>query len=320
MVDRTVSRRLLVTGGFCVGGAALLGVAEHETHGSEAHSTPSTPTSSTGRPTAPTTAATPTAPPTVSVPRTPAQLTAKLDAYRRVRGGTFGVALHDARGDQTFNYGASWRTEMFSAVKVLIVATALRRCQERGIALTSAQTADVHAAITRSDNRAASALLTWAGLGNVQRVARLYGLTDTVIRGGTEAGQPDWWGYSTTSADDMLTLLRGVVSGTSVITAANGRYLKSLMSQVIPAQRWGVCAPPLPTNLAWRTKNGWGRRDDGYHANSIGHITGNGRTYNAVILSRSPHRPVYTVERQYAFDTVNGISKILYDAMAAPLR
>ena len=81
-----------------------------------------------------------------------------------------------------------------------------------------------------------------------------------------------------------------------------------------PGKGRGVCAPPLPTSVRWSTKNGWGGRDDGYRANSIGHISGNGRDYEAVVLSRTPH------DLAYARETVSGVSTILYDAMASPLR
>ncbi|WP_148043355.1 hypothetical protein [Flexivirga caeni] len=108
--------------------------------------------------------------------------------------------------------------------------------------------------------------------------------------------------------------MTGVVWGTTVLTVANRDYLKSLMAQVIPAQRWGVCTPPLPTSNAWNTKNGWGPRPGGYRLNSLGHIGGHGHNYNAVILSRAP-RGFY-----YGRDTVGGVSRILYAAMAAPLR
>lgn len=274
-----VGRRMLVTGGLAAAGMSLLA-----------------------------------APAADAATLTRAQLTAKLTAYQRSRGGTFSVGLYDRRNYSVFKYRPTWRNETLSIVKVLIMATVLRRCQERKVNLTKTQAEQAYAMITRSDNDAANALLTWAGVSNVRRVAGLYDLTSTVIQGGTTAGASNWWGYSTTTARDQLRLIHDVIWGTSVITVANREYLKRLMAQVTPTQRWGVCAPPLPTSNAWNTKNGWGPRTGGYRLNSVGHISGNGRDYVAVILSRAPEG------YYYGRDTVNGISKILYAAMAHPLR
>ena len=275
---RPVDRRLLVTGGLWLAGTSLLATPEAE-----------------------------------AATLTRAQLTAKLTAYQRSRGGSLSVALYDRRNYSVFKYHPTWRNETLSIVKVLIMATVLRRCQERKVNLTKTQAEQAYAMITRSDNGAANALLTWAGVSNVRRVARMYDLTSTVIQGGTTAGASNWWGYSTTTARDQLRLIHDVIWGTSVITVANREYLKRLMAQVTPTQRWGVCAPPLPTSNSWNTKNGWGPRTGGYRLNSIGHISGNGRDYVAVILSRAP-RGFY-----YGQDTVNAVSKILYAAMAHPL-
>lgn len=278
MTNSSVTRRLVVAGGLSTVGAVLLGASTADAAG-----------------------------------MTATQLTAKLKAYQSSRGGTFGVALYDRRNHHTFTYQGTWRNETLSIVKVLIMATVLRRCQERKVNLTSTQVSQAYAMITRSDNTATNALLTWAGVSNVRRVAGLYGMTSTVIQGGTTAGASNWWGYSTTTPRDQIVLMTGIIWGTTVISVANRDYLKRLMAQVTSSQRWGVCVPPLPTSNAWNTKNGWGPRTGGYRLNSVGHIYGNGRTYNAVILSRAP-QGFY-----YGRDTVNGVSKILYAAMASPL-
>lgn len=317
MVNPAVSRRLLVAGGLGAGGVALVGVLKHEAHGSATPAATRTTTASP-RPTAAPAAtrsesATPSAPTTVATPRTPAELSAKLEAYGRSRGATFSVALRDRRNRAVYSLRGTWRSETLSIVKVLIMATVLHECQERGTSLTPQQVGQASAMITRSDNDAADALLTWVGVAEVREIAKRYGLASTVIQAGTEDGEDDWWGYSTTTALDQLRLLTGLLGGSSVLSTANRNYLTGLMGSVTPPQRWGICTPPLPTNVRWTTKNGWGGREDGYRANSIGHISGNGRDYEAVVLSRTPR------DRAYARDTVSGISQILYDAMASPL-
>lgn len=278
MAKHIVTRRTLLAGGITVAATAALGAA-----------------------------------PAAAAPLTNAQLTAKLVAYQRSRGGTFAVALYDRRNAKTFSYLPTWRNETLSIIKVLIMATVLRRCEERRVNLTATQLAEAAAMITRSDNTATNALLTWAGVANVRRVAGLYGLKSTVVQGGTVAGASNWWGYSTTTALDYLGLMNGLVWGSPVLRPANSAFLLSFMRRIISTQRWGVSVPPLPVGLGWETKNGWGPRSGGYRLNSVGHIWGNGRNYSAVILSRAP------AGFFYGRDTVNGVSKIVYGALAQPL-
>ncbi|WP_265447240.1 serine hydrolase [Flexivirga meconopsidis] len=254
------------------------------------------------------------APQSASAAITGAQLHARLGAYDASRSGPVAVSVHDRRTRVSWSYNGTWHNETLSIVKVLILATVLRRCQERQVSLTSTQRSQAVAMITRSDNSATNALLTWVGVASVRRVAGLYGLTSTVIQGGTTAGAASWWGYSTTTAADQASLMVKIVWGSSsVLTTANREYIKSLMRQVISSQRWGVCAPPLPTSNQWTTKNGWGPLSGGYRLNSIGYIYGNGRDYAAAILTRSP------AGYSYGLTTINGVSKVLYDALAQPL-
>ncbi|MFC6707590.1 serine hydrolase [Flexivirga alba] len=222
----TVSRRLLVAGGLGVGGAVLVGVAEHQAHGPGKSSATRSATPSIDAPLSSSTTATASAPPTVSTPRTPAQLSAKLEAYQRSRGIRLGVALYDHRVNATFTHEGSWRTETFSIIKVLLLAAVLRRCQEQSLSLTPEQAGLARAMMAESDNKAADALLTWVGVAQVRRVARLFGLTSTVIREGTTEGSSNWWGYSTTTPTDQLKLLRGIWT-TRILTAANRDYLKT---------------------------------------------------------------------------------------------
>lgn len=314
-----VSRRALVAGGFVAGGTLLLGASTRRTGH---HVTQAAPTAAPAGTTAPPRRAASTPAPSVTATsrsRTAARLSARLRAFERSRNVTVSVALIDHQHHSTFSFRSDRRTETLSILKVLILVTALRRSQERGARLSRQQAAQASAMITRSDNRAAGAMLTEVGAAEVRRVARLCGLTSTVIQDGTEDGRPDWWGYSTTNARDQLRLLSGLVRRDSVISATDCAYLTGLMSRVTPSQRWGVCAPPLPPTVRWNTKNGWGGREDGFRANSIGHISGNGRDYDAVILARSPRNAVYARERAYGFETASGVSQILYDALAHPL-
>ncbi|TWE12370.1 serine hydrolase [Rudaeicoccus suwonensis] len=241
------------------------------------------------------------------------RLTTAITNYQKSRGGTIACAVYDRTTGGYYGYRDTWVNDTLSTVKMVIMATVLRRCQELRINLSTTQMQLATAMITQSDNDAANALITWAGVANVQRVAGYYGMTSTHVQGGIVAGSSNWWGYSTTTSKDLLSLINGLVWGTTVLTAAHRTYVLTLMSQVIAIERWGVCAPPLPTSNTWATKNGWGPLGSAYVLNSAGHITGNGRNYTAVILTQAP------AGFYYGQTTINGVSQLIYDALATPM-
>ncbi len=61
-------------------------------------------------------------------------------------------------------------------------------------------------------------------------------------------------------------------------------------------------------------KNGWGPMSTGYRLNSFGHVSGNGRSYQLAILSKSPNG------FSYGKTTINKVSRIVFDALDLPLR
>ena len=85
------------------------------------------------------------------------------------------------------------------------------------------------------------------------------------------------------------------------------------MGTVTASQRWGL-GDPLPAGVHVEQKNGWGPMSTGYRLNSFGHVSGNGRSYQLAILSRSPNG--FT----YGKTTVNRVWRIVFDALDVPLR
>ncbi|GAA4120444.1 serine hydrolase [Knoellia locipacati] len=241
-----------------------------------------------------------------------AALTAALDEHRAARGGTMGLVVHDLRTGGRF----AWRefeNQTLSTVKVLILMACLKRVQDSGTPLTDTQHSHARRMIQASDNDATDALLGWVRTPSVQQVADLLELKATTVRGGGPAGSGTWWGYSTSTPSDLVRAVDAVVSGTPVIHGGHRAYIRHLMSGVIPDQRWGVADPPLPSGTYTETKNGWGPMPDGYRLNSIGRVLGNGRSHSMAILTRSPRG------FRHGKETINGLSKIVYDALAQPL-
>lgn len=252
-----------------------------------------------------------------AVPQASAATKARLDsvvgAYLRQRGGTVGISVWDNRSGKYYSYN-SFQNETLSTVKVLILCTVLRVNREQNRPLTSNQRYLIGRMMDYSDNAATDSLFAQVGLANVQRMARLFGLTYTVIRGGGAAGTTNWWGYSTTIPWDWMKLATYLVNGHPAITSAERTYVRSWMSHVTPDQVWGVVSPGFSAGVNAEVKNGWGPRPTGgYRLNSIGHIKGGGRDYQMAMLSRAP------AGFYWGRDTLNGVSSIIYRELATPI-
>lgn len=238
-----------------------------------------------------------------------AALTARLEAHRTERGGTMGLVVHDLRSGASYSWRA-FTNESLSTIKVLILIACLKKVQDTGVRLTATQQKWAARMIQSSDNAATDSLLAWVGTPNVKQAAALLGMKGTVVRGGSAGG---WWGYSTTTAADLVLVLDALAKGTTVIHAEHRAYILKLMSAVVSAQRWGVSDPPLPVSAYTETKNGWGPMTDGYRLNSMGRVTGAGRNYTMAILTRSPRG------FRYGKTTISGLATIVHEALARPL-
>ncbi|GAA2492825.1 serine hydrolase [Terrabacter carboxydivorans] len=242
---------------------------------------------------------------------TPAALRAALSSYLSTRVGTVGLLLHDHHTGQEVTYN-TFRNQSLSTIKVLVLVALLRRSQERGLAVTTSQRALASKMIRYSDNAATDSLIAQVGSSTIVRVARDVGMSSTVVQTGSYG--TSWWGYSTTIPADLVRLLRVVVISTGYLTTVNRAYVRQLMSTVTATQRWGVCDPPLPTDVYTIVKNGWGPLSGGYRVNSLGYVHGNNRWYSLAILSRSPNG--FT----YGRATVDAVSLLVYRALDVPLR
>jgi beta-lactamase class A len=246
------------------------------------------------------------APATAAGIETRAALGAALDRYAATRIGTIGLVLRDNRTGGRF----IWRPrslQSYSTIKVLVLVATLKRAQDRGLALTTTQRSLASRMIRYSDNAATDTLLAAVGVSTCQRVAGQLGMSHTVVRGGATG----WWGHSTTTTGDLVLLMNSLVLGT-YLTSGRRAYVRNLMATVTSTQRWGL-GDPLPAAVHVEQKNGWGPMSTGYRLNSFGFVSGYGRSYQVGILSRSPNG--FTYGKQ----TINRVSRIVYDALDKPL-
>jgi len=136
-----------------------------------------------------------------------------------------------------------------------------------------------HAAITRSDNAAASAL--WRAVGSTAGMRHFFArahMTRTV------PGSGGYWGLTQVTAGDELNLLR-LITRSGLLVKADRQYLQGLMAHVIPEQRWGV-PTGAPSGARAGNKNGWLlRTTKGWRVHSIGWVQQRTTTYDVVLLS-----------------------------------
>lgn len=232
-----------------------------------------------------------------SHPALAARLTADINAARRGRQSAVAVRVDDPALGVGCWLNDRQRFDSASVVKVTILGALLRKAQDQHRYLTSTEAARARAMITRSDNKAASAL--WAELGRsyVQHFLNLAAMKQTV------PGPGGYWGLTQITAFDQVKLLRLLLRQNSVLDRASRDYALGLMAQVISSQRWGVPAG-APTSLTAHVKNGWlPRATHGWRVHSIGCFTGPGGGYSIVVLTHN--NPTMT----YGIRTIEAIAR-----------
>jgi hypothetical protein len=201
------------------------------------------------------------------------------------RPGRLSVGVIDRSTGTVAVYGGSLRFHTASIVKVDILAGLLLRGPAAAAGLRGTDGQLAAAMIEASDDDAATRLweLGGAGTGLAAADARL-GLRHTV------PGPGDYWGLTSTTVTDQLTLLRDLTSPGSPLTAAARRYVLGLMRDVEPGQRWGVPTVASPGTTA-AVKDGWlpDGPDQLWVVNSIGQVDhDHQRLLMAVLASGQP--------------------------------
>lgn len=148
-------------------------------------------------------------------------------------GGTAAIAFSDGKtfrvwGDDAPHYS-------YSTVKVPISVAALRH--------NRANMGKVRAAITYSDNAAATTMRSSVPAGSVDRVVNEAGSR-------TAAPVTGWWGNTPWSTSQQAKFVANLPC------VAGAKPVVDLMGQVVPEQRWGVGRIP-----GAKIKGGWAPRD-----------------------------------------------------------
>jgi hypothetical protein len=178
-----------------------------------------------------------------------------------------------------------------SIVKVDILAALLLQAQDEGRTLTAEERRQAEEMIRSSDNDAADALWrTIGGEAGLDAANRRLGLT------GTTGGEDGHWGLTQTTSEDQAALLRAIYTPASPLSATARGYIRRLMGEVVPEQRWGVSAAAdgragdatdPDSDPQCELKNGWLPRTASglWDVNSIGRVVSGGREYLVAVVS-----------------------------------
>jgi hypothetical protein len=226
-----------------------------------------------------------------------------LHTWLAGRQGQITAGVYDIETGQEYLLNPRDAEKTASTVKVDILATALHLAQLSHHPLPADEAAAAVPMITQSDNNAAADLYDdiggWSSIGPFDR---LIGMAHTT------PNAEGHFGETYTTAADQLTLLKQVMLPGGELSLASREYEYELMRHVIASQRWGITGG-VPAGATVAIKNGWLPESSGWHVNSIGRVSGDGRDYLiAVYTSFDP-------SWAYGIDTIQHIAAAAWQAM-----
>lgn len=208
-----------------------------------------------------------------------AKLSKDIAGALKGRRATAAVALNDPSTGTVCTLRADQKYDSASVVKVTVLGTLLWDAQKSKRKLTQRENKLAKAMITKSDNDATSALWKQLGTTRVKNFLRAAGMTKTV------PGSGGYWGLTQITARDQQRLLHLIMTKNTVLTDASRSYIRTLMNQVVSAQRWGTPAG-APSGTKIHVKNGWlPRSTHGWRVHSIGAFSKGGKDYTITVLS-----------------------------------
>jgi hypothetical protein len=215
------------------------------------------------------------------------------------RASRVGLEETDTRTGITCQYHASWHFIAASAVKVIILATLLRKVQDEHRGLTATEKDEAWLMITESDNDAATDLWNEDGPQDLQRFLDLAKMNETELNPA--------WGLTLLTAHDEILLLTLLTEPNSVLDKSSRIYARFLMAHVIASQRWGVPAG-APRSVRVHVKNGWLPYPTGsiWEINSVGAFTSPDRVYLIACLTYG------NPSMEYGIDTIEDAAEVIH--------
>jgi Beta-lactamase enzyme family len=200
--------------------------------------------------------------------------------------------LHSHDGDEPYRSA--------SVVKAMLLVAYLNREEVRNEPLDAESRALLVPMIETSDNNAASRVHDIVGNPGLAQVARWAGMTSF-------ASAPGWGNAQITAEDQARFFAR--VDG--LVPDVHRRFARSLLSSVVPGQRWGVPAA-LPSWVRVYFKGGWRPEEGGWivHQAALGERAGR-RVALAVLTDRDS-------SEAYGHQTIEGVARRVLRPLARP--
>ncbi|WP_405583030.1 serine hydrolase [Streptomyces sp. NBC_01092] len=221
------------------------------------------------------------------------------------RKGTVAVGLYDRSTNTTCTLRPSSAFDSASVVKVTVLATLLWDAKKHDRHLTDREVSLAKAMITKSDNAATRTLWKQLGVTKVKGFLTAAGMTRT--RPGTNG----YWGLTRITVTDEQRLLKLITAKNAVLSDNSRAYIRKLMSQVVPSQRWGT-PYGVPSGVSVAVKNGWLRRaTHGWRVHSVGAFKGRGHDYTVTVLTHGSHT------LNYGIATIQGVAEAIHRDLAA---
>jgi hypothetical protein len=163
--------------------------------------------------------------------------------YARGRAGTVGFAVVEPGGKLRGLHVDRWFYSA-SVVKAMLALEVVREARHRR--LTGTERALLHPMITVSDNAAASTVYRRVGGPGLYRVARAAHMTHFADVG-------NWADAHITPADQARLFLRI----DKLAPKRHRRYLRGLLTSIVPSQRWGIAPVAAARDFRIMFKGGW---------------------------------------------------------------
>jgi hypothetical protein len=212
-------------------------------------------------------------------------------AYAHTRAGEVSFAVRS--GDRLWGWRALRTVPSASVLKAMLLVAYLDDPRVRGRALGSADRRLIDPMIQRSDNLAATRVLTFVGARGVDAVARRAGMRRFTL-------DPLVWGLSRIDADDQARFFLHIDRD---IVARHRAAAMHLLASVTPSQRWGIGQLRLP-GFKLYFKGGWGSGTGAVEHQVALLQAGPIRVALAVLITASP-------SHAYAKRTLRGVFQAL---------
>ena len=234
------------------------------------------------------------------------------------RSDVVDIAVYDSKNGQTAHYTNTSAGTVFytaSTVKLSILEDLLIQDQANNTGLTSGQMSYAAPMIEDSDDNSATVL--WQEDGGTSALDSFFSKVGALS---TQAGDQDYWGLTTTTAEDQLKVVNQFAYPSSLLTSSSQDQIVDLLNQVTPSQHWGVSGG-VPSNVSVDLKNGWlpdsetfqdpYMNTDDWIINSIGHIYGDGQDYTIAVYTDG------NSSEEYGIDTIQALSTVTWNDLSA---